>query len=118
MKPKLRDKPVEKCISLPSSIVSLVDAQLADRLTNRPPHGAYSKLVTALLRAWLDGEVKVAVKVRPRQIPFCPVCLLDAHLTASCIDPKCPMKEPPNEEISDAVSQRQPTESLRGDAGD
>lgn len=118
MKPKLQDRPVEKNISLPSSIVSLVDAQLADRLTNRPPHGAYSKLVTALLRAWLDGEVKVAIKVRKREIPYCPACLLDRQFTASCVNPECPMKEPPNEEVSDAVSPRQSTESLRGDAGD
>ncbi len=61
MRRKRSDRPVEKNLSLPSSIVDKVNEQLNDPLTGRPPHSAWAKLVTALLNKWLDGEVKVAL---------------------------------------------------------
>ena len=64
MKHKRKDRPVDKKLSLPMSVVSRVDAHLRDPLTQRPPHGLWAKLITALLIKWLDGEVKVTIPLR------------------------------------------------------
>lgn len=55
--PKL-DRPVEKSISLPASIHTRMELELFSELEGRVPHGAWSKLVTTLLREYiakLDG---------------------------------------------------------------
>ena len=101
MKHKRSDRPVEKTINIPTSIISKVDAQIVDPITTRPPHGAYSRIVTALLRKWLDGEVEIGVKIRTKVYPFCPTCLLDSALVHTCNNPECPM---PKEEIEDRIA--------------
>lgn len=67
MKRKRSDRPVEKTISVPTSVVTKVDDLIKDPLTNRPPHGAWAKLVTALLNKWLEGEVVVPMPAAPKR---------------------------------------------------
>lgn len=57
-KPAKVMRPVEKSISLPTDVVALVDLQLYSELEGRVPFGAWSRLVEALLRRWLE-EVTV-----------------------------------------------------------
>lgn len=52
-KPKSLDPGVSKNISIPQSVVEQVDALLYSQIESRVPHGAYSRLVTMLLRDWL-----------------------------------------------------------------
>lgn len=47
------DRPVQKCIMLPESIVTAVEQRISDPLTERPPHGAWGRLVGGLLQEWL-----------------------------------------------------------------
>lgn len=91
MRHKRKDRPTKKNIAMPTSIVERVEEQLADPLTNRPRFGAWSALVSALLVAWLNGEIKVAtplMKVRP----FCHKCLLDRELYHTCRNTECPQR--------------------------
>lgn len=50
-KPKKVDRPVNKKIAIPESIVLRVDLELYSELEQRVPHGAWGKLVTDLLAA-------------------------------------------------------------------
>lgn len=50
------DRPVEKRVSIPQSVVTRVDAILADPLSDKPTHGAWAKLVTGLLQQWLATQ--------------------------------------------------------------
>lgn len=52
-RPKKADKPVEKNVSLPSSVVAAVDLELYSEIEGRVPHGGWSRLVESLLREWL-----------------------------------------------------------------
>jgi len=55
-----RIPPVEKKLSLPGEVVTQVELLLADPLTGRPRHGAWSRLCTKLLRAWLAEQRRPA----------------------------------------------------------
>lgn len=52
----LSDPPTEWKVSLPSSVAAQVELRLVDPLTGRPRHGARAKLITRLLRGWLNTE--------------------------------------------------------------
>jgi len=52
------DRPVEKTLSIPSSVIKRVNAQLTDRLSDKLPHGAWSRLVSGLLEEWLTKAEK------------------------------------------------------------
>jgi hypothetical protein len=47
------DRPVQKCIMLPESVVAAVEKRISDPLLDRAPHGAWSRLVGGLLQEWL-----------------------------------------------------------------
>lgn len=47
---KLIDRPIEKKISIPTSIVAKVELDLFSALEGRVPHGKWSELVCQLLR--------------------------------------------------------------------
>lgn len=64
MKHKRKDRPVEKMVNFPQSVVDRVNEQLNDPLTGRPSYGAWSQLITSLLNKWLAGEVKVTIPLR------------------------------------------------------
>lgn len=66
-KHKYQDRPVEKTINIPASVLDRVNEQLNDPLTKKPPHGAWAKLLTALLIKWLNGEVKVTMPLRKKR---------------------------------------------------
>ncbi len=55
-RPRKIDRPIDKKLSLRSSIVNEIDAQLADPLTGKPRYGAWAELVETLLRKWASGE--------------------------------------------------------------
>jgi hypothetical protein len=57
---RLNDRPQQKCIHLPTSLVEEIDEQVQDPLTKKPRHGGWSSLVAALLNGWLDGSIKLA----------------------------------------------------------
>jgi len=65
-RPRLVDRPVAKKLSLRSSLVTEIDSQLADQLTGKPSYGAWTELIEALLKKWLEGEVDVHLK--PKQV--------------------------------------------------
>lgn len=48
---KLIDRPVEKKISIPTSLVAQVELELWSPLEGKVPHGKWSELVCDLLRA-------------------------------------------------------------------
>lgn len=54
-RPKL-DRPVHKRTHIPESVLNEVEILLADPLTGRPRHGAFSALVTMLLKQWLTTQ--------------------------------------------------------------
>lgn len=47
------DRPIEKTISIPTSIHTRVELQLFSELEGRVPHGAWSRLTSKLLEEWL-----------------------------------------------------------------
>jgi len=55
---KLSDRPVDRHFNIPMSIAVKVDLLLADPLTGKPKHGAWSTLVTRLLNDWLEKQKK------------------------------------------------------------
>ena len=61
-RPVLVDRPVEKKLSIRSSITEQIDQQLADPLTGKPAYGAWATLVESLLREWLAGKVDISIK--------------------------------------------------------
>lgn len=52
-KPPRVDRPVEKKLSLPQSLVAQVELQLFSELEGKVPFGAWSKLIEQLLGDWL-----------------------------------------------------------------
>lgn len=52
-----QDRPVKITLSIPESVRSAADARLAGP-KGSPPFGAWSKLITELLREWLRKEPK------------------------------------------------------------
>ena len=66
-KPKAIDPGISKNISIPESVVSQVDARLFSATEARVPHGAYSRLITMLLRQWLEKLPMVEVCTSPTE---------------------------------------------------
>lgn len=62
-KPQRSDPPVEIELSIPQSVLTRVELALVDPVRGKPAYGARSKLVTRLLKDWLDrlqrGKVDV-----------------------------------------------------------
>lgn len=52
-RPKKTDRPVEKHIPLPTSLVAEVELRLFSELEGKVPHGAWSGLVIQLLQEWV-----------------------------------------------------------------
>lgn len=50
-RPKRTDRPIEKNISLPSSIVARVELELYSELEGRVPFGAWQKYIVGLIMA-------------------------------------------------------------------
>ena len=61
-RPRLVDRPVDKKLSIRTTIVTEIDSQLADSLTGKPRYGAWTELVEALLMKWMSGEVDIHLK--------------------------------------------------------
>ena len=61
-RPRLVDRPIDKKLSLRTSIVQEIDSQLADPLTGKPRYGAWTELVESLLQEWMVGKVDIRVK--------------------------------------------------------
>jgi hypothetical protein len=53
---KRLDRPVSKHARIPTSLWEQVEEELADPVTGKPPHGAYSSLVEFLLRQWIKSR--------------------------------------------------------------
>ena len=66
-KPKAIDPGISKNISIPESVVAQVDALLFSPTEARVPHGAYSRLITMLLRQWLEKLPTVEAHVFPAE---------------------------------------------------
>lgn len=66
-KPKSIDPGVSKNVSIPESVVSRVDSVLFSYTEARVPHGAYSRLITMLLRQWLEKLPTVEASVSPAE---------------------------------------------------
>ena len=66
-KPKAIDPGISKNISIPESVVAQVDALLFSNTEARVPHGAYSRLITMLLRQWLEKLPTVEVRTSPAE---------------------------------------------------
>lgn len=66
-KPKSIDPGVSKNISIPESVVSRVDSVLFSSTEARVPHGAYSRLITMLLRQWLEKLPTIEVRTPPAE---------------------------------------------------
>ena len=64
-RPRLVDRPVDKKLSLRTSIVTEIDSQLADSLTGKPRYGAWTELVESLLNKWLSGEIP-DIHIKPK----------------------------------------------------
>lgn len=50
-RPKKTDRPIEKNLSLPSSIVARVELELFSELEGRVPFGAWQKYIVGLIMA-------------------------------------------------------------------
>jgi hypothetical protein len=50
------DPPVEITLSIPQSVRERLDILLWDPVRKKPKYGAFSKLVTKLLRAWIKKQ--------------------------------------------------------------
>ena len=66
-KPKSIDPGISKNISIPESVVAQVDALLFSATEARVPHGAYSRLITMLLRQWLEKFPTAEVRTSPAE---------------------------------------------------
>jgi hypothetical protein len=66
-RPRKVDRPIDKKLSLRSSIVIEIDSQLADVLTGKPKYGAWAELVESLLNEWASGRVP-GVRLQPKTI--------------------------------------------------
>ena len=66
-RPRLVDRPIDKKLSLRTSLVAEIDGQLADKLTGKPRYGAWTELVESLLQKWACGEVP-EVRMQPKTV--------------------------------------------------
>ena len=61
-RPRKTDRPVEKTICLPQSVVARVDLELYSELEGKVPFGAWQRLVEGLLQDWVkrldEGKVQ------------------------------------------------------------
>lgn len=57
-RPTLVDRPMQKCLQLPTSTVVNVELQLYSPLDGRVPQGALNNLVNRLLLDWLARATK------------------------------------------------------------
>ena len=57
-RPTLVDRPMQKCLQLPTSTVVNVELQLYSPLDGRVPQGALNNLVNRLLLDWLARTAK------------------------------------------------------------
>lgn len=87
-RPRLVDRPIDKKLSLRTTIVNAVDAELADKLTGKPRYGAWTELVESLLTSWLCGEVDVHMKPKTVELDD----LLPAKETSN--DPRTDVSSP------------------------
>lgn len=55
-KQKHLDRPIDKNLSLPTTLVTKVELQLFSPIEGRVPHGEWSRLVQQLLREWLKSR--------------------------------------------------------------
>ena len=55
-KPARIDRPVEKSLSLPTSLVAKIELRLYSELEKRVPHGAFSKFVIQCVEEYLRRE--------------------------------------------------------------
>lgn len=67
-KRKNLDRPVEWKLSLPQSVTAPVALLLTDPLTGLPKHGARARLVTQLLKEWLDNQRKSAIQLASERL--------------------------------------------------
>lgn len=63
-KPRLIDRPQQKCLQLPTSLVTAVDLQLYSDIQGRVPQGEWNILVAGLLRAWLASQTENTLGVK------------------------------------------------------
>jgi hypothetical protein len=66
-RPRKVDRPIDKKLSIRTSIVEEIDAQLADPLTGKPRYGAWTELVESLLQKWMVGEIPI-VHLQPKTV--------------------------------------------------
>lgn len=52
-RPKRTDRPVEKHLPIPTSLVAEVELRLYSELEGKVPHGAWARLVERLLQEWV-----------------------------------------------------------------
>lgn len=52
-RPKKTDRPVEKHLTIPTSLVAEVELRLYSDLEGKVPHGAWAKLIEELLREFV-----------------------------------------------------------------
>ena len=60
-RPLKADRPVEKTISLPTSIAARIDLELYSELEGKVPHGAWQRFLVALISehfARVDAQTK------------------------------------------------------------
>lgn len=57
-RPVLVDRPMQKCLQLPTSTVVNVELHLYSPLDGRVPQGAFNALVNSLLVEWLAKQPK------------------------------------------------------------
>lgn len=55
-RPKKTDRPIEKSVNLPESIVAQVEIHLFSELEGKVPFGAWSELMKGLLKEWLEKK--------------------------------------------------------------
>lgn len=59
-RPRKTDRPIEKNISLPQSIVIRVELELFSELEGRVPFGAWQKYIVGLIEADMAKKAEVA----------------------------------------------------------
>lgn len=55
-RPKKTDRPIEKNISLPQSIVARVELELFSELEGKVPFGAWQRYIVGLIEKDLEGK--------------------------------------------------------------
>jgi hypothetical protein len=51
------DPPVQRFISLPTTLAAKVDLLLMDPVMNKPKYGSWSDLIQVLLRRWVEDQI-------------------------------------------------------------